>query len=257
MNPGTRAAMFGRSFFLQALWSPAGMQNLGLLFALEPALKEIYPQEQERRRAGLRHMGYFNTNPYMSGFVLGVVARLEKSLCGCADPERAEERLDALKKAMGAALAAVGDAAVWGALQPACAAAAVLAATVSWLFDFKFAALACALGYLALFNAPTLWLRWKGLSLGYDLGENLPAALQEWNWRRTVLRIRLAGFLCAAAAPALLLVREAGFVGWRSALAAAAFGAFFALRRAGWSSPAVYASCVTAAFGFRGVLALL
>ena len=164
---------------------------------------------------------------------------------------------NALKKAMGAALAAVGDAAVWGALQPACAAAAVLAATVSWLFDFKFAALACALGYLALFNAPTLWLRWKGLSLGYDLGENLPAALQEWNWRRTVLRIRLAGFLCAAAAPALLLVREAGFVGWRSALAAAAFGAFFALRRAGWSSPAVYASCVTAAFGFRGVLALL
>lgn len=260
MTGKTKAAMFGRSFFLQTLWSPAGMQNLGLLFGLEPALKEIYPDDRERREAGMRHLSYFNTNPYMSGFVLGFVARLEEFRRDAGDPEdaeRAETRIETLKKAIGASLAAIGDASIWGTLQPACAAAAFLAATLSWLYDFKFAALGCALGYLALFNAPTLWLRWRGLTMGHSLGESLPAALQEWGWQRKARWIRRVGFACALAAPAVLLIREAGFIGWRAALPAAALAAFVGLRRAGWSSPAVYASCLLAAAGWRGVSALL
>jgi len=205
----------------------------------------------------MRHLSYFNTNPYMGGFILGFVARLEETRAAAEDPERVESRIETLKKAMGAALAAVGDASIWGSLQPACAGVAALAAVVSWSFDLKGAAAGCALLYLALFNAPTLWLRWRGIELGHSLGEGLPSALQEWRWQRKARWTRFVGLACAAGAPLLLISREAGFMGWKAALPVAALVCFAALRRAGISSVAVYGLCLLAAFGWRGVSAIL
>lgn len=234
---------------MQALWSPATMQNLGLLYALEPALDRLYPKLDERRDAAMRHLSYFNTNPYMAGFVCGFVARLEET----AD----EDRIEKLKKAMGAALAAVGDASVWGSLQPACAGFAFLAAVAAWSFDFQHAALVCSLMYLLLFNAPTLWMRWRGIALGYDLGETLPVVMQEWRWQEKARWVRYGGLACALAAPLYLIVREIGFVGPRAIFPAAGIAAVVLLRRWGFSSLSIYGLCLFAALGWRGVSSLL
>jgi len=233
---------------MQALWSPATMQNLGLLYALEPALKRTYSTVEERRDAAMRHLSYFNTNPYMGGFVLGFVARLEES----SD----DSRIEKLKKAMGAALAAVGDASVWGSLQPACAGFAALAAVIAWSMDFAWAALVCAVLYLLLFNIPTLWIRWRGISMGYELGETLPIALQEWHWQNKARWIRRAGLACAVLAPAYLIVRESRFIGAYALIPAVAILAVVVLRRRGFSSAALYGLCFAAAVGFQGVILL-
>ncbi len=225
------------------------MQNLGLLYALEPALDQIYTDDQERRDAEMRHLSFFNTNPYMAGFVLGFVARLEET----SDDARVEK----LKKAMGAAFAAVGDASVWGSLQPACAAFAALAAVAAWSVNLGGAALICSLLYLFLFNAPTLWMRWHGIALGYEKGEGLPLALQEWRWQEKARWVRRAGLACALAAPLYLLIREAGFVGVGPVVPAMAIGAVVVLRRLEFSSAALFGLCVMGAIGWRGVTALL
>ena len=39
----TLARVFGRSLFIQAGFNTESLQTLGLVYALEPALKELYP----------------------------------------------------------------------------------------------------------------------------------------------------------------------------------------------------------------------
>ena len=52
--------VFWRSLFLQAAWNPRGMQNLGFAFAMQPALRELYPDRAARARAAERHLEFFN-----------------------------------------------------------------------------------------------------------------------------------------------------------------------------------------------------
>ena len=76
-----RVRVAARSLLLQSCWNEEGMQNVGFAFALKPWLKRIEreggPPEAEAVR---RHLQYFNTQPYMASFVLGVAGRLEEGL---------------------------------------------------------------------------------------------------------------------------------------------------------------------------------
>jgi hypothetical protein len=54
--------VFLRSLLLQASWNPKGMQNLGLVYALYPALEVLYPEPAKRREAVQRHLTFFNTH---------------------------------------------------------------------------------------------------------------------------------------------------------------------------------------------------
>ena len=42
LGPSVLFRVFFRSFFLQAAWNPQGMQNLGLVYTLYPALRKLY-----------------------------------------------------------------------------------------------------------------------------------------------------------------------------------------------------------------------
>ena len=61
LGAGVLARVFFRSFFLQASWNPQGMQNLGLAYALYPALKKLYPEPEAQSAAVRRHLAFFNT----------------------------------------------------------------------------------------------------------------------------------------------------------------------------------------------------
>jgi len=50
--------VFWRSLFLQAAWNPHGMQNLGFAFAMQPALRELYPDAAARARAAGPKFGW-------------------------------------------------------------------------------------------------------------------------------------------------------------------------------------------------------
>ena len=68
-----RWRVFRRSLFLQASWNPKGMQNLGLAWAVYPALCWLYPAKEARQAAVLRHLSPFNTHPYVAAAIVGGV----------------------------------------------------------------------------------------------------------------------------------------------------------------------------------------
>ncbi len=148
--------VFARSFLIQASWSFDRMQSLGFAYAMQPALRRVYPDPDEyRARMGL-HMEYFNTQPYLASFILGATVRLEEDRAlGAGDQDIA-----AFKNTLMAPLGALGDSFFWGALKPlaACIAAALVLAGVWW----------GPLLFLVIYNSIHVWVRADMLVLGYE-----------------------------------------------------------------------------------------
>lgn len=185
---------------LQSCWNFERMQNIGFALCMEPWLRRLHPHGGARaREARRRHLGYFNTQPYMAGFVLGVTGRLEEELADASKERR--ERIAQLKRALETSLAGLGDALFWGTLQPLCAATAL---AVGWtLHAAAGAAPAAALSaglavYLLSFNGPALWLRWQGIRLGYELGDVVVVKLRRMHWQRRIRHLRAGGLLLTA-----------------------------------------------------------
>lgn len=171
------------------------MQGLGLMFALEPWLRRCWGAA-EGRRALLRHDGYFNTNPFMAPLVVGTACALEEA----ASQQRGEtreaalKRMGALKAAAAQSLAGVGDALFWGALRPLTAALGLLALVAGMLASGpRLGARGMAAIALCGFAGPTLWWRWKSLSLGYEWRERLALKLKDVPWQALIRRARYAG----------------------------------------------------------------
>ncbi|MGZ6029197.1 MAG: PTS system mannose/fructose/sorbose family transporter subunit IID, partial [Myxococcaceae bacterium] len=86
IGPGThlprslKIRVFLRSLLLQASWNPKGMQNLGLVYALFPALQRLYPDPLARREAVQRHLTFFNTHPYVAAAIVGGVLYHEERI---------------------------------------------------------------------------------------------------------------------------------------------------------------------------------
>ena len=158
--------VFWRSLFLQAAWNPRGMQNLGFAFAMQPALRELYPDGAERARAAERHLEFFNCHPYLAAAIVGGAVRLEEDVArGAADPRT----VSAFKAALGPPFAALGDGFFWLALRPA--AALIAAVTEPYL------GLYCVLVFLAIYDGVHLAARGWLFFAGYRRGEGIVSAV--------------------------------------------------------------------------------
>lgn len=214
---------------LQAYWSYDTMQGLGLALAMEPWLERLHG-----RRVGAalgRYGGFFNTHPFMAPLTVGMLCGLEEEAAAAPEDKRAAllKRADALKTAVACSLAGVGDALFWGALRPACAAAALV---FGFLAARPFGATgfgAMALLYLALYNAPALWLRWNGLELGYRWKDAIAVRLKKFAFQKWIRRLKLAAKILFVVLLALL---AAAAPGWpQRALGLAAAAAFALAKR--------------------------
>ena len=103
-----------RSFLLQASWNYERMQNLGVLFALSPALRKLY-SGKVLKEAFLRHLTYFNTHPFMSAPVLAATLVQEEKRASGQDVVFSVEDF---KGMIMAPYAAIGDALYWGGVRP-------------------------------------------------------------------------------------------------------------------------------------------
>ena len=146
--------VFARLLFIQATLHRRGMQNLGVLHALDAAASRISPKGN-----GLlaRHTEYFNTNPNTAPLVVGGVLRIEDE--GEAGARASVSRF---KQAAGSALAAVGDVLFVGALKPLALTLACLSAIYSFFPGL--------LAVLLLYNAVVIASRYWGVSFGYSRG---------------------------------------------------------------------------------------
>jgi len=155
-----------RTLLLQASWNFERMQNLGVLYVLEPALCALY-RDEELREAYQRHMTYFNTHPYLASPVLGAAIALEQRR---AQGQEGSFSVEDFKAMTMAPYAAIGDALFWGGLRP-------LVACVALFFAVKGSLLAPVI-LLLLFNIPHLWMRLFGFIRGYVLGVSVVEIVQ-------------------------------------------------------------------------------
>jgi len=164
------------------------MQNMGFAFTMMPLVQKLGGKQDEVAAMLTRHLQVFNTNPYMSGPILGSVARLEESSSEGGQCLEA----DNLKNALMAPYAAIGDSLFWGALKPFAAIVAVICALQGWSF--------APLMFLLIYNTIHILVRARGLISGYREGKggiefirtmNLP----QWTRRIRWLSVLLLGIL--------------------------------------------------------------
>lgn len=163
---------FLRSLFIQSTWNFWRMQNLGFVFAMIPSIRFLGGNRGEKIRMLSRHLESFNTNPYMSGPIIGSVMRLEEDLYrdgNCAEA-------DHLKTALMAPYAAMGDSLFWGSLKPFAGIVGVLLALKGYLVS--------GLILLLIYNPLHLRIRLKGFLEGYRRGKDGVDFIRDMNLPR-------------------------------------------------------------------------
>ncbi|MBI5067065.1 MAG: PTS system mannose/fructose/sorbose family transporter subunit IID [Deltaproteobacteria bacterium] len=231
LAPHTLARVFWRCLFLQAAWNPRGMQNLGFAYAIDPALRELYPDPAARQAALARHLGFFNSHPYMAAAIVGGAIHHEERV---ARGEEAADQPLTYKATLQGPLAAVGDGFFWTALRPAFGAAAALGALV-----LGWPALVAA---VLLYNAVHLWLRFRLLRDGYLHGDEVVLDIRALCLPAWADRVRLTAAVLAGLAAALLVDRSAGGLAGGLLTAGAAVAGFYLLGRKAPLLPLAYAA---------------
>ena len=169
---------FFRLFLLQASWNFERMQNVGVLYVVEPALRVLY-QDKELQEAYQRHLSYFNTHPYMAAPVLGATIALEEKR---GNGQEGVFSVDDFKRMAMAPYAAIGDAFFWGGVRP-------LAACVALFFASK-ESLWAPVVFLVLYNLPHLCTRIYGFIRGYQMGISIVEVLQRYRLPDVAIRLK-------------------------------------------------------------------
>ncbi|ATB43632.1 PTS mannose IID component [Cystobacter fuscus] len=187
--------VFMRSLFLQASWNPQGMQNLGLAYAVYPALERLYPEQRDLEAAVRRHLVFFNTHPYVAAAIVGGVLHHEQRI---ARGEETPDKVVAFKAALMGPLAALGDGFFWLSLKPATGAvcAALVPVLAAW----------AAVLFLVLYNLVHFWLRARLYVLGLSMGDRLVEAVARANLPGRGAKLRSVGAACAGGLAAWLAV---------------------------------------------------
>ena len=155
--------VFWRSFFSMTTINYERYCSLGFCYAMIPALRVLYPKQEDFQEAILRHNEFFNCHPYTGNAVLGVSLALEEQRA--AGKPISPEAVSSTKAALMGPLSSIGD--------------SVFKAT----FMTVFAALGAALALEGNPAGPFLFLipnvalnvcsRWLFIKHGYGLGTNL------------------------------------------------------------------------------------
>jgi PTS system mannose-specific IID component len=210
--------VFFRSLFLQASWNPKGMQNLGLVYALYPALESLYADPASRREAVRRHLTFFNTHPYVAAAIVGGVLYHEERI---AKGEEDVSRVNEFKSALMGPLAALGDGFFWLSLKPAVG--ALCAALVPWLGAWA------AVLFLVLYNAVHFTFRARLFRMGLALGDRLVEAVARARLPTRGARLRAVAAASAGASATYLAFvfgsQQGGLGGWLLAGGCLALGA--------------------------------
>jgi mannose PTS system EIID component len=179
------ARVLARLLFIQAALHRKGMQNIGVLHALDAAAPKV---TQDPAALLARHTDHFNTNPNAAPIVVGAVLRIEED-----GSTQAPASISRFKQAACSALAATGDVLVVGALKPL----ALTLAVVSAIYSSSTGLVAI----VVLYNAALLAGRAWGLSFGYARGWGVVEAFTGSRVQRIVM---LARVLAAIAGGALV-----------------------------------------------------
>ncbi|MCD7950838.1 MAG: PTS system mannose/fructose/sorbose family transporter subunit IID [Erysipelotrichaceae bacterium] len=111
-----RMSVAWRHQFLQGSWNYERMQNGGWCYSIIPAIKKLYTNKDDQIAALKRHLEFYNTHPYVSAPVMGVVLALEEEKANGADID--DQAIQGVKVGMMGPLAGVGDPVFWYTVRP-------------------------------------------------------------------------------------------------------------------------------------------
>lgn len=101
--------VYWRWLFTSALsWNYETQQSGGIVIALTPLLRKIYPRDEEFREAMLSHYQYYNSQRKLTNVVLGSVVALEENY-DPQNPQEVRETVTALKTSLMGPFAGIGD----------------------------------------------------------------------------------------------------------------------------------------------------
>lgn len=183
-------ATFFRSFFSMTSINYERYCSLGFAFAMMPALKKLYPDQEALIAAVRRHNEFFNCHPYTGNAVIGVSLALEEQRA--MGKEITGEAISSTKAALMGPLSGIGD--------------SIFKATFMTVFAAIGAGLALdgnALGPV-IFIVPNVLLnvvsRWYFIKYGHKLGTQLVVKMKSSNLiERFVEGSTIVGMMVVAA----------------------------------------------------------
>lgn len=177
MNIVTRFKVCFNHQFLQGSWNFERMQNGGWCYALLPALKELYPNEKDLKNAIERHLEFFNTHPYVSAPILGIVLAMEEEKS--QGKPISDASIHDVKVGLMGPLAGVGDPVFWFTMRPILAAlGASLALNQNIMGPILF---------FVLWNVLRFGFLWWAQELGYQKGKRLVFDLSDSFLKNVIL----------------------------------------------------------------------
>lgn len=179
-----RLSTFLRLFLVQATFNYRTLIGSGVAFCLTPILKRRRPEASGELGEALgRHVGLFNSHPYLAGMAVGAIGRMEVE---GADAETVER----FKVAVRGPLGSLGDQLIWATWLPAIA---LLSAGAGLALGRPGLAVAA---FLIVYNVGHLALRAWGLATGLAAGPLVAAEIRRANL--PLLTARLGGLLAVA-----------------------------------------------------------
>ena len=97
-----------RRYFItfEASWNYERMQGLGYLYSMLPILKKTHPEKEDLKNALKMHLEFFNTNPFIASWIIGMNAKLE-------DDHSSAETIRSIKVGYMGPLAGIGDSLIY------------------------------------------------------------------------------------------------------------------------------------------------
>ncbi len=163
--------VFFRSFFSMTSINYERYCNLGFCYAMIPALKKFYKNEEEYKEALARNNEFFNCHPYTGNAVIGVTLALEEEKSN--NPQMAPEIISSTKAALMGPLSGIGD--------------SLFKATFMTIFAAIGAGMCLNGNFLGpiVFIVPNVLLnvfsRWYFIKYGYRFGIKLVSKINESN----------------------------------------------------------------------------
>ena len=116
-TPETRAMAYVRSFMrcymAGAGFNTRGMQNIGLMYAMQPGLQAIHSDPKEQRAAYKRYVRHYQSHPFWLPCLTGIYLNVELSI---ADGRFPPKMLSKVKSTTAYTLSALGDSVFSGSL---------------------------------------------------------------------------------------------------------------------------------------------
>ena len=185
--------IFLRTFFLQALWNFERLQNIGFLYILYPVFKSLYKDKEKRKQALLRHIGFFNTNPYMVNIIIAMVINSENNIA--SGQEQNIKKPEMIKSVMAGPTAAIGDYFFWGTWRPFVSFISILMIILSMnMFSVNFLWIAPVI-FIVVYNIVHLAFRYWSLIISFRLNDKMIKLISKLEIKFIVDIFRIIGLV--------------------------------------------------------------